>query len=120
MGHAAQVWKCSWLDQSDTINKAKLQRKNDMIARNNTYAHKEKKIPAWVLGLFCFVFKISALTIINILRRAKTDSVLQAHCQRWVKPHTMEHWMFGILQAHRVTQHFWPVKLLLVTLWSNS
>lgn len=64
-----------------------------MVARNNNILT-ERKISAWVLGFFCFVFKISALTIINILRTTKADSVVQLHGLRWVKSMAPKHRVF--------------------------
>lgn len=82
--------------------------------------HRERRKSQLGFGGFCFVFKISALTIINILGTTKADSVLQLRCLSWVKSQATGHRVFGVLQAHSVTQHFWPIKLLVVTLWSNS
>lgn len=82
--------------------------------------HRERRKSQLGFGGFCFVFKISALTIINILGTTKADSVLQLRCLSWVKFQATEHRVFGVLQAHSVTQHFRPIKLLVVTLWSNS
>lgn len=90
-----------------------------MVARNNTYAHREKKIPAWVLGGFVLLLRF-LLSIISIFSATKTDSGLQLHCLKWVKSQAMEHWVLGALQAHSVTQHFCPIQLLVVTLCSNS
>lgn len=45
--------------------------------------------------------------------------MLQLRDPRWVKSQATKLEVFGFLQPHHVTQHFWSIKLLVVTLWSN-
>lgn len=37
----------------------------------------------------------------------------------WVKSQTTEHKAFAVLQPHRIIQHLWSIKFLVVNVWPN-
>lgn len=98
----------------------KMPRQPEIIHKHTYRRQSQLRISVGFVCLFFFVFRISVLTVITILRTTRTCPILQLHDVRWVKSQTTKHKTLGPLQAHHVTQQSWSIKLLVVTVQSNS